>query len=808
MSEGSSAQPLPGDERHEAATPGSKPHNGMPLFKRLLVALIVVGLIPTLPLFYLLFRYNQEVALERTSNNLSQQVTLLSSSFEQEYRIAPQRSLKQIASSEALASLMSGPIEERLVNAKSIEALFHNIAREHSVYSGIYLIDADGMEVAAVVDQQRRGRFGEQVSWSEPNLEGGKSTPTMMAGKNLLKRLYTTPSLLAAGNMEWFMPPRDVLAEGPFVDEKGRLSIMWGLSMLDQDSGALSGAAMVRVDLSQFLNVLNSVPVLDENVAWLLDSANRPLLKPALASGMLLDPRGILARDFTETVRVLRNDHGLIAYRDLGANGSQHVLRLAYAVPDDLVARELQATRNLFALALLVSLLASLAIAYFTSKAIARPIVGLAGTARALSQGNLSARANEIATGEVRILVDSFNSMADSLEESMKNLSAQTLVIEKAPFGIMILDPEPQQHAIRYVNEAFHQTLGYLPAQVLGLQPDVLFAPNAQSDRTAEINLAFSGLSSTEVEIECQPLEGEPRLMNWLIFPCMSAQGEVISIVVFLTDVTAMRAMEHERKRLAAEIQESNKLEFLALTIAGISHDLNTPIGVGVTASTQLNRTVALMAAVLEKEPNNIEGLKNWCRKIEQASEIIARNLEKAGQLVQGFKKTTANVTRTEWLSLNLRSLLDSLLVSLSPVMRRAKCAVNLTCPPGLQIYTEPGSISQAITNLMINATVHAFDNREDRRIDITVSDLGNEVLISVADNGNGMGEEATVKAFTPFFTTKRASGGSGLGLFSSRRVVEEVLGGRMSFESTNGKGTIFYIYLPKRPSGSAREKI
>lgn len=781
-----------------------KPFQGTPLFYRLLAALVIVGLIPTVPLFYLLFRYNQEVALERISQDLSQQVALLSSSFEQEYQTSPKRSLKQVASSEAMGDLVSGPLEERLVNAKSLEALFFNIAREHDVYSGLYFIDAQGDEVAAVVDRQRSGRFGAVVNWTTSPPD--PKAPTLEVGRTLLKRLYTTPSLLAAGNMEWFMPPRDVLSEGPFLDEQSRLSMLLGLSTLDNDSGALSGAAIIRIDLSQFLKVLDSVRVLDENVAWLLDSTQQVLVQPDVATTHRLTPIGLMEPQAASQVRVVLNEAGVVAYRDLGVNGANPLLRLAYAVPDEVVAKEFRATRNLFAVALVVSLLASLVIAYFTSKAIARPITGLAATARSLSQGNLSARVDVTASGEVQVLVDSFNSMAVNLERSMQELFAQTLVIDKAPFGIMTLSPEPDLHQIRYVNEAFVRMLGYPQSNVLGQQPAILLASDTAPVTTDAVARALSQLAPTEVELPCQTQDGEIRLMRWLIFPCQSSPDEVISIVVFLTDVTDIRTVEKEREQLAAEIQESNKLEFLALTIAGISHDLNTPIGVGVTASTQLSRTVARLRVTLQQEPGNVEGLKNWCTKIEQAAEIIDRNLEKAGQLVQGFKKTTANATRTEWLNLNLRSLLDSLLVSLSPVMKRTRCTVNLDCPPGLQLYTEPGSVSQALTNLMINATVHAFDNIEARRIDIKVTDLGAEVLITVADNGNGMSEQAAVKAFTPFFTTKRTLGGSGLGLFSSRRVVEQVLGGRMSFDTHKGRGTVFLIHLPKTRIGAVLE--
>jgi signal transduction histidine kinase len=140
--------------------------------------------------------------------------------------------------------------------------------------------------------------------------------------------------------------------------------------------------------------------------------------------------------------------------------------------------------------------------------------------------------------------------------------------------------------------------------------------------------------------------------------------------------------------------------------------------------------------------------------------------------------------------------------------MRRARCKVVLNCPPELEIYTEPGSLSQAMTNLMVNATLHAFEGIERREVTITASLIENErIRIDVADNGRGMTEEAAGKAFTPFFTTRHKSGGSGLGLFSSRRSIEQVLGGRISFESRLGQGTIFHIELPLNATQQAKEQ-
>jgi C4-dicarboxylate-specific signal transduction histidine kinase len=184
------------------------------------------------------------------------------------------------------------------------------------------------------------------------------------------------------------------------------------------------------------------------------------------------------------------------------------------------------------------------------------------------------------------------------------------------------------------------------------------------------------------------------------------------------------------------------------------------------------------------------------------ATRLIGNNLAKAAKLVLSFKETTADATRTEWRRIDLRHFLDTLLVSVSPIMHRARCDVRVTCREGLSLVTEPGSLAQALSNLLINATIHAFDGQEDRRITIDVQEGDAGLRITVRDNGRGMTDEAIAKAFTPFFTTRRHAGGSGLGLFSSRRVVRDILGGDLSFESRANAGTSFCIHLPIAPPG------
>lgn len=384
------------------------------------------------------------------------------------------------------------------------------------------------------------------------------------------------------------------------------------------------------------------------------------------------------------------------------------------------------------------------------------------------------------------------------LEKSIHDLNTKTQVLDKIPFGLMVMEPG-QEVAVRYVNEAFSSMLGYMQREVVGLHPRFLFGPESDPKKIIEIENSLADNSSTELELTSYKRSGETCLLRWLVFPSRNSRGKLLNMVACLIDVTDIRQAEAERQRLVAELQESNKLEYLGLTIAGIAHDLNTPIGIAITSSSHMQQTAQKLLDETTKPEISASAIHRHAEKIMRAAELVTNNLLRAAKLVRGFKQTSADASRKEWREVEVYSLLDSLLLTLSPLLNRAKCDVRLSCPAGSSLYTEPGALSQVISNLLVNASLHAFEGRDDRAINITVTDNSNSVLLEIADNGIGMSEQALVNAFTPFFTTKRSSGGSGLGLFSARRVVEQVLGGQITLKSVPGQGTKFQIVLPRR---------
>lgn len=418
-------------------------------------------------------------------------------------------------------------------------------------------------------------------------------------------------------------------------------------------------------------------------------------------------------------------------------------------------------------------------------------------------------RLNESLEATVAQRTAALQTQALELERHVRDLSTKTEVLDRAPFAILLMELRGGEPIIVYANEACHITLGYPTDVCRGRHPRFLFAADNETAQLARLDEALAGRATLHCDLWGRSGDGRLCRLRCRVFPTFSVDRTLLNTVALLDDITEMHEAHQARERLAGELQESMKLHSLGLAIAGIAHDLNTPIGIAVTAASHLqaqaNRLAKQMSERSLAQDDGI-ALHAGARQLARSAELITRNLDKAAQLVRSFKQTTADATHTEWRLASLPVLLESLLVSLSPVLKRAGCRYRLDCPPQLPLYTEPGSLGQAVTNLVVNATLHAFEGRSDRQVALRAYEQDGWIAVEVADNGNGMTPEAALHAFTPFHTTRRSTGGSGLGLFSCRRVVEQVLGGQLSFESRPGQGTCFLIRLPRHaPVAAAR---
>ncbi|SIR61547.1 Response regulator receiver domain-containing protein [Janthinobacterium sp. TND4EL3] len=245
------------------------------------------------------------------------------------------------------------------------------------------------------------------------------------------------------------------------------------------------------------------------------------------------------------------------------------------------------------------------------------------------------------------------------------------------------------------------------------------------------------------------------------------------------------------------ELVRRDKLAALGALVAGIAHELNTPIGNGlVVATTMAERTRELQASFLDGLRRSELGA--YLAQASEADAIMLRNLQRAADLVSSFKQIAVDRASSQRRHFLLRQFVAELMLPLSTPLKAASLTLTQDVPEDLAMDSYPGPLGQVLGNLLENCLRHAFDGRSGGSIAVSAraSDDGQGIVLSVADTGVGISTDDLTHVFDPFFTTKLGSGGSGLGLHVAHNIVTGVLGGHID-ASSSPAGTTFTLLLP-----------
>jgi signal transduction histidine kinase len=264
---------------------------------------------------------------------------------------------------------------------------------------------------------------------------------------------------------------------------------------------------------------------------------------------------------------------------------------------------------------------------------------------------------------------------------------------------------------------------------------------------------------------------------------------------------TTLEEMVEQRtstlKSAQKQLIESEKMASLGELVAGVAHEINTPVGVGVTA-----------ASFLKDETNNINKkyLSNSMTKEDfdeylscslQTTDMIFSNLQRATELVKSFKQVAVDQTVEDHRLFSVISYIEEVLLTLHPRLKKTQHIIELTGDRGIELDSFPGSFSQIVTNLIMNSVIHAFDEGVAGCISMHIERDDEQVIIIYADNGIGVDTENLAKIFDPFFTTKRGYGGTGLGMHIVYNLVTQQFKGLIKCESRLGQGVKFTITIP-----------
>jgi len=280
-----------------------------------------------------------------------------------------------------------------------------------------------------------------------------------------------------------------------------------------------------------------------------------------------------------------------------------------------------------------------------------------------------------------------------------------------------------------------------------------------------------------------------------------------------LSVLRALEAHELEEKngKLVAELQaaldslqlslarqaEAEKMAVLGGYVAGIVHEVNTPLGITITAASHLESKIEEITLLFKSGKMSRQSLEKFLNIAQESTRIIRSNQERALDLMRSFKDIAVDQSSNEQRRFGVYDYIQEILLSLRPALKKTRHQIKVQCPKELMITSYPGALSQILTNFIMNSLIHGFEEIKVGEIKIKVGLQGENLQLIYADNGKGVSEEHLPKLFDPFFTTKRESGGSGMGTYIVQTLVTSTLGGTIECLSEPGAGLEFTINIP-----------
>ncbi|WP_019026161.1 sensor histidine kinase [Colwellia piezophila] len=242
---------------------------------------------------------------------------------------------------------------------------------------------------------------------------------------------------------------------------------------------------------------------------------------------------------------------------------------------------------------------------------------------------------------------------------------------------------------------------------------------------------------------------------------------------------------------------ESEKMASLGGLVAGVAHEINTPLGISITAVSHLMETTDKLAEHFILNQISRTEFSRYIEKAKISTNLINVNLQRSADLVNNFKLVAVDQSSKNLRLYKVKQYIDNILTSLQSILKKKQCTLSLSCADDITLWGDPGVLTQIITNLVMNSIIHGFENTNERNINIVITKTEQFLLLNYNDSGSGIKEEDQDKIFEPFFTTRRAKGSSGLGLHIVFNLVTQSLKGTIDCVSDLENGAQFILKFP-----------
>lgn len=325
-----------------------------------------------------------------------------------------------------------------------------------------------------------------------------------------------------------------------------------------------------------------------------------------------------------------------------------------------------------------------------------------------------------------------------------------------------------------------HQIINgnYTISAVVSGDSEIAALANAFNLMTERLKLAFDELNAHRTQLEHKVQKRTEQLLI--------AKNEAEQSLTLLQETQE-------------SLVQAEKMAALGGLVAGVAHEINTPIGITLTSASFLSEETNKVISLYQQGELGGDELEAYFDSAKQSTELMTMNCHRAADLIQSFKQVAVDQTSDNQREFNLKSYLEEVLVSLRPALKNRDIRVELECPDDFRILGFPGAISQIVTNFIMNSLTHGYDKNQQGIIKLHILDLPeNKIEFRYSDNGKGIPADIKSKIFDPFFTTQRGNGGSGLGLNLVYNIVHQTLKGSVQVQSVEGEGTTFTIHFPK----------
>ncbi|MRX07863.1 PAS domain S-box protein [Pseudoduganella sp. FT25W] len=474
---------------------------------------------------------------------------------------------------------------------------------------------------------------------------------------------------------------------------------------------------------------------------------------------------------------------------------------------------------------------------YIFTHGIGRRLQALTGDSEQLASGDYSKALAVHGADEIAVFTRALNTMSAALreriaqlEQSQRRLSESEArfktLFDMAPLPLTVSDREGR---IIAANRALLHTFGKAATNLIGKRSDEVpfWASSIERERIwnmyrehgavhgaiAGVQLPDGSVGSVAIWSSSLTQDGNDIII-WALLDLteeLNAKRELKDLNVSLESRVSERsaALERANAELSTALQTlrhtqhellaSEKMASLGSLVAGIAHELNTPIGNSLLASTALRDRVQEFERQVEAGALRRSQLTSHLEEVRMASELISGSLHKAAELISSFKQIAVDQTNDQRRAFDLLAAVQDTIATYMPRLRRVPCEVDLRIPVGLMLDSYPGGLYQILNNLINNALAHAFEQRRDGVIVVRAAMVDDDVLsLEFSDNGCGMTEDVLKRVFDPFFTTRMGQGGTGLGMNIVYNIVTGVLGGRISIDSAPDAGTTVRMLLPR----------